>query len=351
MEPYPTPQALVEALHARQGRARRRLHELLREPVERLIGQLIARHDLDADLDLLVHNALHLAEVLLRVRPATALSGVSWAAFRASLLMRLAQLAIEAPGATANGRDAPPPLPECPVYHSETFFRPHGRVGGRHVGGDWFAGRRLDDGTLWVFLADVTGHGYYAYLLATALPAVWQRLWEAHPTTAPEPAELLAAMHDLLADCLPDGIFLECTLVRLTADGRATVAPCGGTRLLVHPARRPPDVVKLRGAWLGLRAPTCEEQHSLDLDLGDELVLATDGIFDQLDDGGAEEVTRRVPPRRGALFAALCEAVEASLASGEQKDDMTMVLLRRRDRGDVAILPFPGAGGEVDVPV
>jgi serine phosphatase RsbU (regulator of sigma subunit) len=351
MEPYPTPQALVEALHDRQGRARQHLHGLLREPVERLIGQLIARHGLDADRDLLTQNALHLAEVLLRVRPAAALAGVSWSAFRASLLLRLAQLAVEAPGGhAANGRGGPLPLPDCPVYHSETFFRPHGRVGDRPVGGDWYAGRRLEDGTLWVFLADVTGHGYYAYLLATALPSVWQRLWEQHPGQAPEPAELLASMHDLLADCLPDGIFLECTLVRLTAEGRATIAPCGGTRLLVHPARRPPDVVKLRGAWLGLRAPTPDEQHALDLAPGDELVLATDGIFDQLDDGGAEEVTRRVPPRRGALFAALREAVEASLAAGEQKDDMTMLLLRRRDRGDAVILPFPGPG-EADVPV
>lgn len=352
MEPYPTPQALVEALHARQGRARGQLHDLLRGPVERLIGQLIDRHGLDSDRDLLVHNTLHLAEVLLRVRSPGGLAGVSWLAFRASLLLRLAQLAVEPPGVAANGREGPPPLPDCPVYHSETFFRPHGRVGGRHVGGDWFTGRRLDDGTFWVFLADVTGHGYYAYLLATALPAVWQRLWEAHPGAPPEPAELLASMHELLVDCLPDGIFLECTLVRLTSEGRATVAPCGGTRLLVHPAKRPAGVVKLRGAWLGLRAPTLEEQHSLDLDHGDELVLATDGIFDQLDEGGgAEAVTSRVPSRRGALFAALREAVEASLAAGEQKDDMTMVLLRRRDRGDVAIRPFPGAGGEVDVPV
>jgi hypothetical protein len=29
MESYPTPHALVEALHARQGRARRQLHQLL----------------------------------------------------------------------------------------------------------------------------------------------------------------------------------------------------------------------------------------------------------------------------------------------------------------------------------
>jgi serine phosphatase RsbU (regulator of sigma subunit) len=248
-------------------------------------------------------------------------------------------------------------LPDSPAYHSETFFRPSAQVGRHLFGGDWYAGRQLDDGTFWVFLADVTGHGYYAYLVASALPGVWQRCWQAHPGRAPEPAELLAAMHELLADCLPDGVYLECTLARLGPDGEATVAPAGGTRLLVHPARQRPGLVQLRGAWLGLRPPRPEEQHTLRLGHGDELVLATDGVFDQLDEhGGAEAVTRRVPARRGALFAALCEALEGSLTAGGQKDDITMVLLRRREPAgpEEVILPFPGAAGASgrgDVPV
>lgn len=353
MESYPTPHALVEALHARQMRARRQLHQLLQAPMERLMEELIARHQLDTDRELLVLNALHLGEVILRVRPTTGFVGQSWSAFRASLLMELAKLAMEPFGTPEKINGASPPaLPDCPIYHSETFFRPHGKVGRYSFGGDWYAGHRLDDGSLWVFLADVTGHGYYAYLLATALPTVWGQLWAAHPGTAPEPAELLAAMHEMLADCLPDGIFLECTLVRLTTDGEATVAPAGGTRLLVHPLRSRPDVVRLRGAWIGLRPPTLEEQHRMRLGHGDELVLATDGVFDQLDDhGGAEEVTRRVASIPGALFQALRQAVEDSVATGEQKDDMTMVLLRRREQADVVILPFPKPRGGGDVPV
>src|SRR5262249_31862129 len=148
---------------------------------------------------------------------------------------------------------------------------------------------------------DVTGHGYYAYLLATALPIVWQKCWNGHAQHPhqPEPAEVLSAMHDLLEDCLPDGIFLECTLVRLGADGSVTVAPAGGTRLLVQRSggRSQPDLLRLRGCWLGLRRPTREEQHDLRLGHGDELLLATDGLFEQLEDlGGPEEVAQRVPP-------------------------------------------------------
>src|SRR5262249_32743556 len=145
-------------------------------------------------------------------------------------------------------------------------------------GGDWYAGRRNDDGSLWVLLADVTGHGYYAYLVASSLPAVWQRCWNAHPDHVPEPADLLETMHELVSDCLPEGVYVECTLARLDAEGRVTVSPAGATRLLLRRDAGEPNLVKLRGSWLGFRAPERDEQHTLELEDGDELILATDGI-------------------------------------------------------------------------
>ena len=103
------------------------------------------------------------------------------------------------------------------------------------------------------FVADVTGHGYFAYLLASGLPALWQRCWNAQSRRPPEPVALLACMHDLLCESMPEGIFLECTLVRLTSDGLATVVPAGGTRVVLRRGSRRPDLLKLRGAWLGLQ--------------------------------------------------------------------------------------------------
>jgi hypothetical protein len=348
---YATPHELVQGLHDRQPGARWQLRRLLAAPVGRLLRDVIARHHLDADAELLVEHALHLVETTLRVKPPAKLASLSWAAFRAAVLLQLARVVAQPYGAPeANG--AAPALPDCPVYHIEAFFRPSARVGRHFFGGDWYAGRHAADGSLWVFVADITGHGYYAYLLATALPAVWQRCWSAHPEAPPEPAELLAAMHELLADCLPDGVFLEATLARLSADGKAVVVPAGGTRLLLRQGRRAPDVVRLRGAWLGLRAPTRDDQHPLRLEQGDEVLLGTDGAFDQLaDDGGLEAIARSW--RGSDLFAALRDALDRSVAAAGQKDDITLVLLRRRESGEgrAAILPFPGARGGGDVPV
>src|SRR5262245_23261851 len=195
---YGTPEQLVEGLQRRGNGARLAFWGLLREPVERLMAELIRRYSLDEDCDLLTDHALHAAETALRARPSSSFAGVGWNGFRASVLLQIARI-VAAPHGSENSTGGPPPLPDSPSYQSDTFFRPYTRMGNQFFGGDWYAGRTLE-GSIWVIVADVTGHGYFAYLLATALPAVWQRCWERDPGRSPQPAELLALMHDQLAD-------------------------------------------------------------------------------------------------------------------------------------------------------
>jgi hypothetical protein len=342
MEPrYRTPRELVEALHGRAAGARAQFGHLLREPLARLLGQFLARHGLEEDRALLTLHALHAAETYLRTRPPAAFAGTSWAAFRGAVLLHVAKVAFQPYGGQTGPHGAPLPLPESPLYDSRTFFRPYERLGNHWFGGDWFAGRLAPDGCLWVVLADITGHGYFAYLLACGLPFVWQRAWATLGSERPQPAEVLTAMHHLLADCLPEGVFVEAALARLAPDGTVTVAPAGGTRLLLRRGRSArPAVLTLRGMWLGLRPPSVDDQGSWVLGHDDELLLASDGIFDQLaDHGGAEAVL--LTDAGATLFDAVHERLHHALARGPQKDDLTMVLLRRRARVE-------GAG---DVPV
>lgn len=343
---YATPEQLIEGLQRRGNGARSAFWHLLRQPVERLMVNLIREHGLDQDEQLLTEHALHAAEAALRSRPAGTYTGVGWNAFRAAVLLKIARLVAAPHG--REGTSGPAPLPNAPDYHSDTFFRPYTRLGNQFFGGDWYAGRSIN-GSLLVFVADVTGHGYFAYLLATALPDVWQHCWNRHPGLTPQPAELLAAMHEQLADSLPDGIFLECTLARLDADGRAIISPAGGTRLIVRRNRTRPQLVKLRGAWIGLAAPVVADQHELKLEQGDELILATDGVFDQLEElGGAEAVTREAGS--GTAFEALRRGLERSLADHPQKDDITLVLMRRREQDEPPVfLGFPRKAGDVPV--
>ena len=339
-----TPRDLVEGLQQRADGARGRLWEAVREPLGRLMGELIARRRLSQDRDRLTLHALHLAETWLRTRPAREFDRLSWEAFRNAVVVHVARLSMAPfgrpavplpPGERVEGAAGPAPLPFCPLYQNETFFLPYERIGGFWYGGDWYGGRKAADGALWVIVADVTGHGYYAYLLASALPHVWEACWKAAPPDV-QPAELLRAMHDLLEACLPDGVYAECTLARLDPGGETVVVPAGGTRLLLRRRGAAPDLVKLRGAWLGLFPPSAADQKAWTMAEGDELLLGSDGAFDHLDEAAP---TLPSPEAGGGLggggaaSVSLLEDVQRllteALRRGPQRDDITLVLLRR----------------------
>jgi hypothetical protein len=348
---YPTPMALVDALHRRGHGARAQLWDWLRDPFGRLMRQLAERHRFDPGHDRATEHALHLAETYLRTRPATDYQDQSWPAFRAALLLHVGKLAFLPFGGQNGPLQGPAPLPETDTYQNRTLFLPHHRIGDQAFGGDWFGGLCADDGSLWIVVADVTGHGYAAYLLASALPSVWQMCWE--NTDSHQPSDLLAAMHRLLEQCLPDGVFVECTLARLGLSGEVTVAPAGGTRFLLRRGGRV-ELVKLRGGWLGLLPPSSKDQHVFQLAAGDELLLGTDGFFDQLNEPATKDLQGASNFR--PLFDHARELLRRALQTQPQLDDITLVLLRRRDKDDdrPATVPFPGpqeriGGGHVPV--
>lgn len=146
-------------------------------------------------------------------------------------------------------------------------------------------------------------------------------------------------MHELLKDCLPDGVYAECTLVRLDPEGSVTVAPAGGSRVLLRLGGRSPDLHKLRGTWLGLARPSSADQRSWKLEGGDELLLGSDGAFDQLVDR-LDDLPESLGglPRQTSLFEAARDALLRALEHVPQRDDITLVLLRRRHGGgDVSV--------------
>jgi serine phosphatase RsbU (regulator of sigma subunit) len=339
--PNPTPQELVEALHTHREGARARFWEWLREPVRRLLVEIAARHHLTHNPERLLRHTLHAAETWLCTRPAGDFAGMALNTFRSAVLMQVAKQVLQPYGAeryatpgTAATTHAPDPLPETPGYLSQTVFLPYEQVGGQWYGGDWYGGHRTDDGSLWVFLADITGHGYAAYLLASSLPYVWRACW-ARDSSIRAPSDVLATMHELFERCLPDGVYVEGTLLLLHTTGQVTIVPCGGSKLLVR--RRGTEVIeflRLRGSWLGLSAPEEGEQHAHTLAAGDEVMAATDGLFDQLAEyeGSMTGFTRLVELElaEGTLLDAVRRVLQEALKKHAQKDDITLILIQRR---------------------
>jgi hypothetical protein len=339
---HATPKDLIEAARSTAVSAPATNCDRLDRPA-RLLGVLRAARGLHHDPDLVVRNLLHSLAVFLRSRP---LSGSTARAGRPSRLPlgpRRQDGPLEPYGSEpAHRRDRPAqprrvvgagphPLPECPVYHSETFFLPHEQIGSHRFGGDWYVGRHTRDGSLWVMLADVTGHGYYAYLLAASLPHLWSLCWVGDDPA--QPAELLARLHRWLEDSLPEGVYVEATLARLRPDGGVVVAPGGGCRVVVRNAAGEVVLHKLRGGWLGFMSPSEHDQAAWALAEGDEMLLGTDGLFDQVDAAHSEPPlteSLRGPNAGRCLFGAMRRLLDQALRRVPQKDDITVVLLRRR---------------------
>jgi Stage II sporulation protein E (SpoIIE) len=334
-----TPGQLIDALQARDPAARAFLWEQIRPSLERLIDRLVAQHQLTGQRDRLVVHSLHTSETWLRTRPVGEFDRIGWPAFQAAVLIQVAKLAAHPygrqtragnQGARQAATSGPLPLPETPLYQSQTFFLPFDRFGNTWFGGDWFGGQQASDGSLWILLADITGHGFFAYLLASTMPSIWQKCWPVAANNHCEPADLLAAMHHLFEGCLPEGIYVEGTLVRLDRDGTVTVAPAGGTRLLLRrKGANKADLIKLRGTWLGLAPPHSEDQQTWRLEQGDELLLGTDGMFDQLADTQGRDLDALLEAAGTGVFETVTRHLRESLRDQDQKDDITVVALRR----------------------
>jgi hypothetical protein len=205
-----------------------------------------------------------------------------------------------------------------------------------HVSGDVHAVSHDTDG-LWILVADVTGHSRVAHAVACAVALLWSACLadEVRPNSLDE---LVARMDRELTSCLPLGEFVEAAIARANSAGIVTIVAAGGIQFLY--ARSPieqPAIQTARGHWLGLGEVMneCREQANLDLTAsGSEVVLGTDGLFDQANGEGVPLRKVLSSLQNADNGAALVETVKSAFLMAttngrDQHDDTTIVSLRR----------------------
>jgi serine phosphatase RsbU (regulator of sigma subunit) len=216
---------------------------------------------------------------------------------------------------------------------------PHLRIGTAYlsstreatVGGDLFDVHRLDDHRSMLLVADVSGKGLSAAVETALVKYSIRTLAE----TKADPGAVLASFNQTFLRSVPDpGAFVSVFLgilddrdltLRYASAGHGSVFLRTGNQVATLPAT---------GAVVGLREGERFEVRSIELNVGDILVLATDGLTEARDQAGimlGEERAALWIERGNPDPQRLADEVVAQLkrySGGRISDDLALLIIR-----------------------
>lgn len=212
----------------------------------------------------------------------------------------------------------PEALPSLPGYALTSSYQP-----AQEVGGDFFQVIPISSSSYVVALGDVSGKGLRAAMAVALIVGTLRTLAEVDAS----PSAILAGLNHRLHNRLQGG-FATCVVILLDAKGRCTIANAG------HPAPfLNGNEVTLAGSLpLGITESAEYEESHLEVEVGDFLVLYSDGLLEarnsQRELFGFERLASLVATRPTAD-----QALRAASAFG-QEDDITVLTLTRIASGE-----------------
>ena len=143
------------------------------------------------------------------------------------------------------------------------------------VGGDFYDFIPIDDHRFGIMVADVTGHGIPAALIATMVKTASAS--QSHAVA--EPSRVLAGMNDALYDQTDDH-FVTVTYAYFDLEARELrVASAGHPPPLIYSAaRRIGNEIDINGIALGVLPAQSYDTASIPLASGDRIVIYSDGV-------------------------------------------------------------------------
>jgi sigma-B regulation protein RsbU (phosphoserine phosphatase) len=221
----------------------------------------------------------------------------------------------------------PPGLESVPGLRLAARFRPSAEH--LEVGGDFYDMHGVDDDWLMV-VGDVCGKGVEAAVLTG-------RARQSIRTAAyfvRQPAGVLAALNAVLYEAESDRfVTAVCARVRPSPDAsvaEVTLAVAGHPSPLVLRADGRIESVEVSGTVAGVLPDVSYHEVTVRLELGDTMLMYTDGIFEARGAGGfygMERLTAMLNGYAGTGPEPLCEAIEQDVIEyldGRAHDDMTL---------------------------
>lgn len=204
--------------------------------------------------------------------------------------------------------------------------------------GDFYDFFRTKGGDLAVVVGDVTGHGPASALITSTAQASLRSILR----VLDDPRQALDMLNQDLAERMEEGLFVTLFLVVLGRDGKVRGLNAGHSPPLVWHARDGSiEALSGGGPALGMvEGFRYDEAHPIAMEVGDVLVLYTDGLTEarakeRPDELFDEEGLRRALAERAGRIPearALTEAIVAEVlafARENREDDMTLVCVRR----------------------
>jgi sigma-B regulation protein RsbU (phosphoserine phosphatase) len=203
------------------------------------------------------------------------------------------------------------------------------------IGGDYYDFIEREDGRLVIALGDVSGKGTAAALLMSSLHAAVHAQAGSHETLV----ETISAVNRYLADNIPPNRFV--TLFYAELD------PASGTLSFLNAGHNPPLIVHAAGTVeqlasgglpLGIKRDAEYREGRTQLQLGDVLVIYSDGVTEAASPSGEEFGPTRlyevVSRNIDASAAGVRDRIESALTKFSQgtqaADDITLVIVKRQ---------------------
>jgi hypothetical protein len=203
------------------------------------------------------------------------------------------------------------------------------------VAGDFYDFLAPEKNQLGILIADVTGHGVPAAIIASMLKVAFA----GQAGHAADPARVLTGLNQALCGKFEDH-FVTAAYVFIDLDRQVLRYAGAGHPPLLYSNRSNSGArsIEQNGLFLGMFPEAVYESVELPLQLGDRYVLYTDGLPESKSVGGEEFGLQRckqfLESHPGLLTGACADGLLSEIsrwasrsAGGAQEDDMTLVVL------------------------
>jgi sigma-B regulation protein RsbU (phosphoserine phosphatase) len=211
----------------------------------------------------------------------------------------------------------PQALEQLPGYEIKTLYQPF-----RDVGGDYFDVIDLQDGRTLLAVADVSGKGMAAALLAATIQALVRSI----ANVGAEPLALARQINQHLSRHTPTDRFATAVFLLLhRGSGELTYVNAGHNAPIIF-AHGALKLLEPTGMPLGLFSDAKYETNTATICSGDSLLLFTDGLTDSIAAADPEaHLGMALADSVGKTMSNLASLVDPQFS----QDDVTILLLKR----------------------